>query len=194
MLKTSTLHQPTAGPDGDCDMAAVSFAVRTLIDIAARRKGIDDTRCRVALLHFETATLLHRSLRRALKPHKLTDLQFAVLVILFSTEPEPISASVLAEHAAVSRAAITEALDKLEALQFATRARDDADRRVMYVRITAAGQETVDAAINDYLRTAEVATRYVGPAAQRAVLVAYLQLLRGLSVNGQPRRSAAARA
>jgi DNA-binding MarR family transcriptional regulator len=181
-------------PDNACvDSIPASFAVRVLITIAERRKGIDGARCRLALLHFETAKLLHRSLRRALAPHNLTDLQFAVLVILFSTEPEPIAASVLAEQAAVSRASITDALDGLESLQFASRVRDDSDRRMIYVRITAAGQETVDAAIIDYLRAAEEATRYMRPTAQRDVLAAYLQLLRGLSDSGKPRRSAAPR-
>lgn len=181
-------------PDCACgDSIPASFAVRVLITIAERRQGIDAARCRVALLHLETATLLHRSLRRVLAQHNLTDLQFAVLVILFSTEPEPISASVLAEHAAVSRASITDALDGLEFLRFASRVRDDSDRRMIYVRITALGQETVDAAIMDYLRAAEDATRDVRPTAQRAVLAAYLQLLRGLSASGKPRRSAAPR-
>ena len=191
MLNTSTNHHETIGSDRDSDLAPASFASRTLITIAERRKGIDGARCRLALLHFETATLLHRSLRRALTPHKLTDLQFAVLVILFSTEPEPISASVLAEHAAVSRASITDALDKLESLQFATRTRDDSDRRIIYVRITPAGQEAVDAAINDYLHAAADAAREVGPGTQRMLFAAYLQLLRGLSDSGKPRRHAA---
>ena len=194
MLNNSPTHHEAITSADASDWTPASFAIRLLITIAERRKGIDADRCRLALLHFETATLLHRSLRRALARHKLTDLQFAVLVILFSTEPEPISASVLAEHAAVSRAAITDALDKLEALQFASRARDDADRRIIYVRISAAGQETVDAAINDYLHAAADAASEVRPAAQRAVLAAYLQLLRGLSQSEKPRRIAASRA
>ena len=193
MLNNSTTHHEASSPEGESDLTPASFAIRTLITIAERRRGIDADRCRLALLHVETATLLHRSLRRALAPHKLTDLQFAVLVILFSTEPEPISASVLAEHAAVSRAAITDALDKLESFQFASRARDDSDRRIIYVRITPAGQEAVDAAINDYLHTAADAAREVRPAAQRAVFADYLQLLRGLSNSGNPRRIAVPR-
>ena len=108
MLNNSTTHHEATRLSSDRDLTPASFAIRTLITIAERRNGIDDVRCRLALLHCETATLLHRSLRRALAPHRLSDLQFAVLVILFSTEPEPISASVLAEHAVVSRAAITD--------------------------------------------------------------------------------------
>ena len=191
MLNNSPTHHEAITSADASDWTPASFAIRLLITIAERRKGIDADRCRLALLHFETATLLHRSLRRALARHKLTDLQFAVLVILFSTEPEPISASVLAEHAAVSRAAITDALDKLESLQFASRARDDSDRRIIYVRITPAGQEAVDAAINDYFHAAADAARELRPGTQSVLLAAYLQLLRGLSAAGKPRPVAA---
>lgn len=168
-----------------------SFAVRTLVTIAERRKGVDAARCRLALLHIESATLIHRSLRRALARHKLSDLQFAVLVILFSTEPEPLSASVLAEHAGVTRSAMTDALDKLEAAQFLGRTRDELDRRIIHVRITAAGQETVDRAINDYLRAAEEAVSELQPSVQRVLLAAYLELLRTLSASAEPSAGAA---
>ncbi|PTY05674.1 hypothetical protein DB347_15010 [Opitutaceae bacterium EW11] len=160
--------------------AETSFAVRTLLAIAERRPGIDAMRCRLALLHSETATLLHRSLRRSLEQHRLTDLQFSILVILFSTEPEPLSASVLAEHAGVARASITEVLDRLESTDWVTRTRDKSDRRVIYVRITAAGQDAVDAAINSYLRAAEGAASLVQPGDQRTLCAGYFQLLRGL--------------
>lgn len=175
------LTDPQPESAAETDATTNSFAIRTLVTIAERRKGVDAARCRLALLHFESATLLHRTLRRALVRHKLSDLQFAVLVILFSTEPEPLSASVLAEHACVSRSAMTEAIEKLVGLQYLSRTRDEYDRRVTYVRITPLGQETVDRAINDYLRAAEEAMRDLRPAAQRALLSAYLELLRVLS-------------
>jgi DNA-binding MarR family transcriptional regulator len=180
-VPNSTEHHRETTNFSDSDWGSASFAVQALISIADRRKGIDAARSRLALLHAETATLLHGSLRRALARRGLSDLQFAVLVILFSTEPEPLAASVLAEHAAVSRASITDALDKLEARHFVTRIRDDADRRVTYVRITATGQDMVDVAVNDYLHAAAEAARLVRPAEQRALFAAYLQLLRGLT-------------
>lgn len=163
-----------------------SFAVRTLVTIAERRKGVDAARCRLALLHLESALLIHRSLRRALTGHKLSDLQFAVLVILFSTEPEPLSASVLAEHAGVTRSAMTDALDKLEAARFLDRLRDEIDRRIIHVRITPAGQEAIDRAVNDYLRAAEEAVRELQPSMQRALLAAYVELLRSLTTRAEP--------
>lgn len=72
--------------------------------------------------------------------------------------------AVLAKHAAVSRSAVTDALDSLEALRFASRARDHGDRRILQVRITAAGREKVDEAINDYLHSVMQAGHHVqGP-------------------------------
>ena len=168
------------------DAVPASFAVRVLITIAERRQGIDAARCRLALLHLETATPLRSSLHRTLALRQLTDLQFAILVILFSTEPEPISASVLAEHAAVARPSVTCALDQLESRRLVTRTRDDLDRRAIYVRITPAGQEKIDATINDYLHAAANAVRHVRPKAQRTLIAAYLQLLRGLADPGEP--------
>lgn len=175
------------------DSIPASFAIRVLITIAERRSGIDAARCRLALLHLEAATPLRRGLHRTLALSKLSDLQFAILVVLFSTEPEPISASVLAEHTAVSRASITNSLDQLEALRLVIRTRDTLDRRVTYVQITPAGQEKVDAAINDYLHAASDAVRHVRSGAQRTLIGAYLQLLRGAARSDRNDRSGSLR-
>ena len=188
-MPNSTENHRETNNSSEPDLGSASFAVQALISIAERRQGVDAARSRLALLHAETATLLHGTLRRALALRGLSDLQFAVLVILFSTEPEPLAASVLAEHAAVSRASITEALDKLEARHFVTRTRDAADRRITYVRITATGQDMVDVAVNDYLHTAADAARLVRPADQRALFAAYFQLLRGLTQRDEAPRA-----
>jgi len=175
-------------PDKDPPANHESLALRMLVAIAERRIGLDAARCRLAITHLETAALLQGSLRRVLARHHLSDGQFAALVVLFSTEPEPISTAVLAEHTAVSRASMTDTIDKLEALRFAARTRDDLDRRVTYVRITPAGQEAIDATINDYLQTAADAVRHVRPKDQRTLIAAYLRLLRGLTDPGEPLR------
>jgi DNA-binding MarR family transcriptional regulator len=187
-----TEPHPDSFPSAEPELTAPSFAVRTLVTIAGRRQGVDAARCRLALLHFESATLIHRSLRRALIRHKLSDLQFAVLVILFATEPEPLSASVLAEHADVTRSAMTDALDRLEAAGLLNRTRDQLDRRLVHVRITPVGLETVDRAINDYLRAAEEAVSQLRPPAQRVLLTAYLELLRTLTAGTGPSTGAPA--
>ena len=131
-----------------------SQSARALLSLAGRRNGIDAARCSLAFAHLGTAERLRCSLRSALARHQLSDLQFAILVLLFEVEPEPIPMAVLANHAGVSRSAVTDALDGLEALGRAGRARDRCDRRIIQVRITADGREKIDQAINDYLRAA----------------------------------------
>lgn len=181
VVPNSSKHHREAHTSDQSELTTISFAARTLVMIAERRKGVDASHSRLALLHIESSTLIYRQLRRVLTRHKLTDLQFTVLVILFSTEPEPLSASVLAEHAVVSRSAMTDAIDRLEAARFLTRSRDEFDRRVTYVRITPAGLDAIDRAINDYLQAAEIGVRELRPMTQRALFVAYIELLRALS-------------
>ena len=132
-----------------------SQSARTLLAIASRRSGIDAERCCLAFEHLGAADRLHRCLHSTLVRHQLSSLQFAALVVLFDMEPEPIPMAVLAEHTAVSRSAVTDAVDKLEALRLASRnRRDSCDRRVTHVRISTAGREKVDKVINDYLQVA----------------------------------------
>lgn len=138
-----------------------SPSARTLLAIAGRRVGIDVTHCRLAFAHLGAAARLRRAIQATLTRHRLSELQFAILVVLFENEAKPIAMAVLAKHAAVSRSAVTDALDSLEALRFASRARDHGDRRVLQVRITAAGREKVDEAINDYLHSVMQAAHHV---------------------------------
>lgn len=139
-----------------------SQSARTLLALAGGRSGIDPTRCELAFAYLGAAARMHCGVRRALARHRLSDLQFAILVLLFAVEPEPIPMAILADHAGVSRSAVTDALEGLEASGFATRARDRRDRRVIQVRITAAGCEKTDQAINDYLEVAERAANIEG--------------------------------
>ena len=131
-----------------------SQSARTLLALAGGRNGIDAARCSLVFAHLGTAERLRRCLRSALARHGLSDLQFAVLVVLFEIEPESAPMAVLANRAGVSRSAATDALDTLEALRLASRTRDHRDRRVIQVRITAAGRAKVDRAISDYLHAA----------------------------------------
>jgi DNA-binding MarR family transcriptional regulator len=134
-----------------------SQSARALLALAGGRRGFDTARCGLAFSYLATAARMHRGLRSALAHHRLSDLQFAILVQLFEVEPAPIPIAVLADHAGVLRSAVTDALDGLEAAGFANRTRDRQDRRVIQVRITAVGYERTDQAINDYLRVLEYA-------------------------------------
>lgn len=48
---------------------STSYAVCVLLATSEQRRGTDAARCRSALLHVETARLVHRSLQRALARH-----------------------------------------------------------------------------------------------------------------------------
>jgi DNA-binding MarR family transcriptional regulator len=90
-------------------------------------------------------------------------------VTLFATDPSPISSAELAEHAGITRSAITDVLDRLEADRLIRRHRDTADRRIIYVTITEQGRAEVDAALTRFIATAGQVAQGV-PAASFDVL------------------------
>lgn len=156
-----------------------SLAAHALIAIARQRADFDAERCRLVLEHFDTSAMLHAAIHHTLAPHRLSELQFGVLVVLFSLEPDPIAAADLAVHTAVSRAAITEALDHLEAQKLVTRMRDPHDRRVIHARLSAAGRSLAEPAALEFLRTVQTVTRFLDGSARRNVLAAYALLQEG---------------
>ncbi|MBX3738495.1 MAG: MarR family transcriptional regulator [Candidatus Didemnitutus sp.] len=129
-----------------------SHSARTLLALARRQSGIDSDRCDCAFAHLLAAEQLRSDLRSALARHRLSDLQFAILVSLVEADPETIPMATLAHRAGVSRSAVTEAFDALLRSGLANRARDKSDRRIIYGEITTTGRETIHQAINDYLR------------------------------------------
>ena len=156
-----------------------SLACRTLASVARQRKGLDAARCHLVFEHLDTALSVQAALHRTLAPYHLSDLQFGVLVVLFTLDPEPVMPADLADYTAVSRAAITDAVVRLESLQLISRTRDEADRRVYHLHLTAKGRTTVDEAVVRYLTAVGAVARYVETDAQRGVLTAYQRLQRG---------------
>ncbi len=155
------------------------LAGRTLVSVARQRKGLDAGRCQLVFEHLDTAQVLQQTLHRALAEYRLSELQFAVLVALFAIDPAPATPADLADYTAVSRAAITDALVRLEELAMILRARDEADRRVCRVQLTAAGRTTVDRALVEYLKAAGESARLIDVPAQRELLTAYRRLQQG---------------
>ena len=155
------------------------LAVRTLLTVARQRKGLDPTCCQVVFEHLDAALAVRAALHRTLAEYRLTELQFDVLVALFALDPEPVTPADLADYTAVSRAAITDALVRLESLQLTSRTRDSADRRVYHVHLTDKGRTTVDEALNRYLSTVARVAHYISPDAQPDLLLAYERLQRG---------------
>lgn len=138
-----------------------SFAVHTLLSVARQREGFDPERCRLVLEHIDTGASMHATLQRALAQHGISELQFAVLLVLFTLEPTPTGAAELAAYTAVSRSAITEALEHLEARQLVTRTRDAADRRIVSAQLTDAGRALIEPVTLEFLRTLDGVARLV---------------------------------
>lgn len=129
-----------------------SRSAHALLALARQRNGIYSASCARAFAHLHAAERLRRGLRRVLARHQLTDLQFALLVLLLASEADPIPMAVLARDAGVSRTAVTDAFDTLEAAGLALRIRDGRDRRIIYGQITAFGRAKINQSVDDYLR------------------------------------------
>lgn len=160
-----------------CDTLACS----TLLAVARQRKGFDAPRCRLVLEHLDTTASLQAALHEVLTRHQLSDLKFAVLVVLFALDPDPVTPANLAFHTAASRPAITEAVDQLFAQQLVQRERDTQDRRAIYINLTDTGRAAVDRALNDYLRAAGEIAHYTDPAVQTELLGGYARLREGIA-------------
>ncbi len=155
------------------------LAVRTLLEAARQRKGNAAELCRVVFEHLDTTSVLHAAIHQALAPFQLSELQFAVLVVLHSLDPEPVSAADLATYTAVSRSAMTEAIDHLEQLQLVSRARDERDRRILRMTLTPGGRTTAEPATRAFLQSLTTATRYIDTATRASLLGGYALLQAG---------------
>lgn len=155
------------------------LACRTLLAIARQRPGLDAARCAVVFGHLDTAAAVQAVLHGLLAKYRLSDLKFAVLVVLFTLDPDPSTPADLAQHAGVSRSAITDALDQLAVQKCVVRERDRADRRSTYVRLTATGRRIMDRALTQYLCAAGRIARLADRPAQSALLGGYALLNQG---------------
>lgn len=149
------------------------LAGRTLLAVARQRKELDFPRCQLVLEHLDAAAALQAALRRALRDFRLSELQFGVLVVLFALDPAPLAPADLADYTAVSRAAISDALDRLERRQWIFRTRDAGDRRVHLVNLTSAGRRVADQAMMAFLRASGHAARLLDPAVPTELLLAF---------------------
>jgi len=156
-----------------------SLATRTLLNAARQRQGNDAELCRLVFEHLDTTAALHAAIQQALSPFRLSELQFGILVVLHALDPEPASAADLAFHTAVSRSAMTEALDHLERLQFVSRTRNEHDRRLLRISLTDKGRATAEPATRSFLHSLTAITRYIDAAARSSLLGGYALLQAG---------------
>ncbi len=156
-----------------------TLAAHSVLSIARQREGFDAERCRVVMEHIDTTTSLLAAIHKTLGRYHLSELQFAVLVVLFSLEPEQLGAADLAVHTAVSRSAMTEALDHLEAQKYVVRTRDTHDRRLIAVTLTETGRSVVEPATLNLLQTMNGLTRFLTGEARDGLFAGYALLQEG---------------
>lgn len=105
-----------------------------------------------ALNLLRSSDLIHRELGAILKAHGLSQAQYNILRILRGAGPDGLSCSELGSRLVSYDPDVTRLLDKLEARGLVARSRDDRDRRVVVVRITAAGSALcADPGLNERL-------------------------------------------
>ncbi len=154
-----------------------SLAIRTLLGVARHRQGSDAELCRLVFEHIDTTAVLHAGIQRALSPFRLSELQFGVILMLHALDPERATAADLAVHTAVSRSAMTDALDHLERLRLVSRTRDEHDRRILQIALTSQGRTTAEPATRSLLQSLTAITRYID-ATTRSNLIGGYALLR----------------
>ena len=137
------------------------LASQALLTAARQRPEHDAEHCRLVLEHLDTTAVLHTAIHRTLGHYHLSELQFGVLISLFALDPEPVTSADLAIYTAVSRSAITEALDHSEEQQLVVRVRDERDRRIIRVQLTGQGQAMAEPVSEAILHTLTGATRYI---------------------------------
>lgn len=147
-----------------------TLASRALLDIARMRNGLDEARCRVVFEFLGTASALQVALQRSLGEFRLTELKLGVLVVLFVTDPAPATPADLAAHTGVTRSAMTDSLDQLEARALLYRQRDTRDRRLIHVQLTDAGRLFTNRALTCYLQHAGDLMHGVEPLIQKQLL------------------------
>lgn len=149
---------------------AGTLVLRTLLNVARQRDGLDEACCRVVLDFLASARDVEGVLQRRLGAAGFSEHQFAVLVALFALDPAASTPADLAHHAGTTRSAMTALLDNLESRGLLSRQRDTRDRRLVYVQLTPAGQAAANAVLVAYLRTAHELAGMVLPADRAALL------------------------
>jgi DNA-binding MarR family transcriptional regulator len=122
--------------------------------------------------------LLCTKFRKLLMTLGLSEYKFATLVSLFALDPMMPTSADLAYHAAVSRSAMTEILDQMEASQWIIRHRQKSDRRVVLIEITNTGRQLAEQAVNLTLESCEKIAHGMHQSQRRTVMNACSYLAR----------------
>jgi len=125
--------------------ASSDVAPATALPQPASPAGEDTCARRFLLGLFSNLARLRESLTRIYGPAGLSEHKFAVLEALAAPDAASLLPSELARRIHITRSAMTELLDRLEARGWVQRARDPSDRRIIRVQLTAEGRRVTRA-------------------------------------------------
>ena len=116
---------------------------------------------------------------RLLRPFKLTDSQFNVLMLLkHQAGQDGMSQTRLGRMLLVNRSNVTGLIDRMEQAAWVERVDEAEDRRVKRVRLTAAGRKLLEKAEKAYFKRVEEVVGTIEPA-QIQMLTQLLAVIRG---------------
>ena len=118
-------------------------AIKRIVEFASRLKGVDphilQQGLEIAHLHHRVEQIIENDLSR----WGLTARQVEILESLFHNTEGTMTPADLADEVALSRSAMTSALDSLEKLGYTARAPHPSDRRMIAISLTQSGREFI---------------------------------------------------
>jgi len=119
---------------------------------AARQAGpVAELRCRALLERAACSDALHAALQRELARGGLTESGFRVLAVLRAHAPAPVRRPEVEAAAGLAPQHAADVLTRLEMSHFVRRHLDGRDRRLVWLRLTPAGEAQIDTAIRRYV-------------------------------------------
>jgi DNA-binding MarR family transcriptional regulator len=160
-------HSSSASPGRDPHHTLVRDTLRRL---AGERAGVDGQACDVLYVMVDTVRLLRLRLVGRLAEYGLTEAKFHALLFLRRLAPQTTTAAELAYHAGISRSAMTETIDQLEAAQWVERSRSREDRRTVRIGLRPEGRRVIDLAARKLIEETDRLAEGVSCADLRAAL------------------------
>ena len=118
--------------------------------------GIDSPQHEAVLNIVLTGAMIAKESDRLLRPLRLTDAQFNILMLLrYQTKDGAINQTQLGDMLLVNRSNVTGLIDRLEQAGWVERTADPVDRRVKMVRLTTAGKRLLDKSEKVYFERIE---------------------------------------
>lgn len=148
-----------------------------ITDDLKQTKPFASKREEAAVSLLRTADLARRAIGSVVEPHGITSQQYNVLRILRGAGADGLPTLEIAFRMVEQTPGITRLIDRLEAKGLVARERSSSDRRCVYCRITASGNELL-AALDEPVRLAADALFRRVSESQLAGLVALLDQLR----------------